>query len=229
MAKRSGEILTSDPLVNERRERQAQEASAASWAAWSEAIATRLVAVETRVRMYLGDPDSPDDADTVLATLVGEMMRDAEKERAAAIAQVADALREKIEVEINVLHDEFTQGLDRKILDHAPGQVKKLEQSLQELKRAHDRRAPALDEKLAAAADRLDALERKRDVRNLTVQVASLHAQLKGLGGLEAQLKELRERLDLTRADVRALEQVVADAGIATLVDPPVLALPSPN
>jgi hypothetical protein len=219
----------------ERLDAQQAQASAEAWGQWAADINQRFARLESRFNCWFDSGDAGDFPDggepPMVVELVAEMTGVERKERAEAITRVADALREKIEAEISVLDERLSAKLDSKIFDL--GSLKefkaKIDKATTELKTEVGRGLEVASARLSVGSDRLDALERKRDVRNLIVQVASLHAQLKGLGGLEAQLKELRERLDLTRADVRALEQVVADAGIATLVDPPVLALPSPN
>jgi hypothetical protein len=171
-------MMVADP-VETRRGRVAAEDD---WGRWGQNIADRIADLEVKTTAWLGVDSRISDADPpAILEFIDDAARSERKERAAAIAKLADAWTERLSAEIAVLDERLGQKLDSTVFDLASLRQFKasLEKGARELRMDIARETEVIDARLSAQADRLN--EASRLTKALSVRVASLEKKLRGL------------------------------------------------
>jgi DNA anti-recombination protein RmuC len=220
-----------DP-VETRRERVRHEANADGWTQWGQDIAGRVVDLEIKTTAWLGvDSKISDDDPPIVIALIEDSARDERKERAGAIAKLAEAWTERLAAEIAVLDDRLSKKLDSRIFDLDA--VKAFKADLEKGVRAEMQRSRAeTHERLAEMASKLAGMEaqlRKRDQvrRALLERLAREHSEKLALGKtLGAKVDELAAESRSLRADFEALVSALEEQKLVRSSEPALLPAP---
>jgi hypothetical protein len=202
--------------IETRRERVAAQENASDWGRWAQDIASRLADLEIKTVAWLGaDSKISDENSPAVIGIIEDWALDERRERAAAIAKLADAWTERLAAEIDVLSERLDQKLDSKIFDL--GSLKAFKASMEKEAGALKAEVRAETQRtLAGMTGKLAAMEgqlRQRDQakRALIVKLAEERA---GKRELEARISALEER-------VKTLDRDLVEAGALGPETPP--------
>jgi hypothetical protein len=205
-----------------------EAADAAAWSAWAADLTRRFDKLEARFAAWFGAGET-DEESVGIVEFTTETLGAEKSERAAAIAKVADVLPERLEAEIAVLSETFSDKLDSKIFGLAS--LKKFKAGVEEKVSEHEAGLrEALAAKFEALAERIDATDKRRryDRNSARTEIGDLASKLLALS--EARASQIDKRLDQVIVELRTLRALLVDGEMLDARDWPIVAsLPAPS